>query len=102
MSRFSDAATESAIDRGLDDARGRVLAEGPVLEVHFPVANVPRDVAHGLDVRPTGYQLILEVGGHVRATNVTDWTPEIAFLQADANNTRARLWFVLTEDPIDA
>jgi hypothetical protein len=75
-------------------------AVGPWLEVHFAAAATTRDVQHGLDVVPTGYELLLEVGGYVRATNIMDWTTELAFLQADNANTRARLRFVLLREDL--
>lgn len=101
--RFLTADVAEGLQRQ-DEAPGEGFAAvGPWLEVHFPAANTDRDVQHALDEIPTGYHLILEVGGHVKASNLTAWTKDLAFLQADTTNTRVRLRFVLTrEDPIHA
>jgi len=99
---YSTPATEAAIARAIDDERGAILAEGPVLEVYFPVAGTRLDVAHRLGATPQGYVTLLEVGGSVRGIDVPQWTPELAYLVADANHTRARLFFVVTEVPINA
>lgn len=104
MTRYLDASVDEAFSRGEKESGPQAYFAhvGPWLDVLF-VSTLPRDVAHGLGVVPTGYQLILELGGAVRACNITDWTPDLAFLQADTANTRVRLRFVLTrEDPIDA
>ena len=78
-------------------------AVGPLLEVLFPVANTRRDVLHGLGAVPTGYQIVLEVGGQITGFDVVNWTADLAFLQASAANTRARLRFVVTpEEATDA
>ena len=100
--RFVDDDTGEAIGR-LEAAIAKpVVAVGPMLEVFFVAGGVARDVQHGLGVTPTGYLLLLEVGGHVCATDVELWNDTLAFLMADTPNMRARLRFVLTEVPSDA
>lgn len=101
--RFLTPAVDEALDRVQRAIEQRFSLVGPWLDIHFVAANTPRDVQHALDEIPTGYQVILEVGGHVRGANIMDWTKDLAFLQADAVNTRARLRFVVTrEDPSHA
>lgn len=104
------AGAERYLDRPESEAIGRLKAQiddvytqrGPVLEVLFPASGVARDIQHGLGVVPTGYVILLELGGQVRASSITSWSKDLAFLQADAANTRARLFFVTTEVPINA
>lgn len=101
---------ERYLERPASEGIGRLRAEiddvyrqrGPILEVLFAASGVARDVQHGLGAVPSGYVVLLELGGHVRASSITDWTTDLAFLQADAANTRARLFFVTTEVPLDA
>lgn len=93
---------EQAIGRLRDSQASPILAYGPVLEVFFPASATARDVQHGLGATPTGVLILLESGGAVRGMNVTDWTPDLAFLEADTANTRARVVFILTEVPTDA
>jgi hypothetical protein len=100
MSRpFADAGTQVALDRAIAEARGRIRQEGPVLEVEFPIADTARDIAHGLGRVPTGVIVVLQSGGVVTATDVARWTADLAYLAADTAHTRARLYFVVTEDP---
>lgn len=70
-----------------------LAALGPVLEVDFPEANTARDLAHGLQATPDGYVVVLQSGGVVQATRVHLWTSTIAWLQASADHTRARVQF---------
>jgi hypothetical protein len=94
--------TEEAIGRFRDELDDLPLARSHVLEVTFPAANTTRDVQHGMGQVPTGVIVIAAVGGNVRCSDLTTWTTDLAFLQADAANTRARLYFIVTEVPIDA
>ena len=68
-------------------------AIGPVLEVTFPAANTPRDLAHGLLAAPDGYLVVLQSNGLVQAVDVHLWTSRVAWLQATTANTRARVIF---------
>jgi hypothetical protein len=100
---FVDIETQRAIDRTIDEQAGRIQIEGPMLEVYFPAGvGVRRDVQHGLGTVPTGYQITLEVGGSVRAIDVEQWTPTLAYLEASDAGTRARLFFVTTDVPAKA
>lgn len=94
--------TEEAIGRLEDGLPEPFLDRSPVYEVTFPAANTARDVQHGMGVIPTGVIVLVAVGGNVRCSDLTRWTGELAFLQADAANTRARVYFVVTEVPINA
>lgn len=87
-----------ALDASVDDAKRALVslpfaAIGPVLEVVFPAATTARDIAHGLRATPDGYFVVLESGGFVRAIDVSRWTETIAWLEATAVNTRARVCF---------
>lgn len=105
--RYLDQAEAEALNR-LRSLPPGLAVVGPWLEVLFPAANTTRDVRHGLahhgvGVIPTGYEVIAQEGGHVRADALSTWTPEIATLKSDAANVRVRLRFILTlEDPTDA
>lgn len=83
-------AIESAIKLIPDSVP--VVAVGPVLEVAFTGIGV-RDVAHGLGVAPDGVWVLLQAGGTVVAAQVHLWSASVAWLQASAANTRARLCF---------
>jgi hypothetical protein len=98
---LEDINTEQAIGR-LRDHLATPWPRSVVFEVLFEKANTPRDIQHGMGVTPTGVVLLAVVGGNVRCSDLTTWTPELAFLQADAANVRARLYFVQTEVPINA
>lgn len=87
-----------AIDRAVRNALGHVKAEGPLLEVTFPSAAYRLDVAHGLGVVPTGYKVLFLQGGNIKAVDVAQWTDQVAYLESDADLTRARLYFVLTDE----
>lgn len=91
---FVDAATNQAV-KALHGALVGLpyAAIGPILEVVFPVANTRRDLPHGLGQVPDGYHVLLQSGGVLTATDVALWTPQVAWLMASANNTRARLIF---------
>lgn len=71
---------------------------GRVLEVHFPVANTPRDIPHGLSRVPDGYTVVLASEGLVHAVDVTTWTRDVVWLSATANNTRARIVFYTLQE----
>lgn len=70
-----------------------IAAIGPVQDVFFPTAGAARDVPHGLNRIPDGYFIVLQSGGFVKATTVSRWSDTIAWLDATANNTWARLCF---------
>jgi len=77
-----------------------IAAVGPVHELVFPVANVARDIPHGLGVVPDGYFIILQSGGVVQAVNVVNWTTQTAWLQANTNNTRLRVLFYRLQEGV--
>lgn len=86
-------------------ARARALqlpmaALGPVIEVQFPTAAVARDLPHGLDRVPDGYLVVLESGGCVKAVNVSRWSDTIAWMDATANNTWARICFYTLKEGV--
>ncbi len=87
-----------AIDQAVRNAVGRIQREGPVLEVTFPSMAFRVDVAHGLGQVPTGYHIVLQAGGLVQAVDVDQWTDTVAYLQATADYTRARVFFVVTDE----
>ena len=70
-----------------------IAALGPVIEVYFPTATTARDIPHGLDRVPDGYVVVLESGGFVKAITVDRWSDQIAWMNATADHTRARLCF---------
>lgn len=70
-----------------------IAAMGPVITVQFPSAGVARDLPHGLDRVPDGYLVVLESGGFVKGVNVSRWSDTIAWMDATANNTWARICF---------
>lgn len=89
---------DQASNKAVEGLRAEPLALpyaalGPIIEVAFPFAAVPRDVPHGLGQVPDGYHVLLESLGVLTAVDVAQWTRDIAFLQASANNTRARVLF---------
>ncbi len=100
--RYLDRDVEEALGRLRDQLADPYLERSAVFEVTFPAANTTRDVQHGMGQIPTGVSVIAAVGGHVRCSDLTTWTPDLAFLQADAANTRARVYFIVTEVPTDA
>lgn len=101
--RFGDVGSNEALDRALGALPQPYAFVGPLLEVAFPLANTRRDVRHRLGVIPTGYLVVLEQGGHIRAYDTVNWTTELAFLESDTANARVRLRFVVTlEAPVDA
>lgn len=100
--RYLPVEVEEALGRLRDGLPDMPIARSRVFEVLFPAANTTRDVQHGMGVIPTGVIVIAAVGGNVRCSDLTTWTTELAFLQADVANTRARIYFILTEVPTDA
>jgi hypothetical protein len=90
------------IHRLRDDPDSPFLDFGPMLEIHFKAASTRRDVRHGMDTIPTGFLVIAQQGGTVRSFDIANWTPDLAFLEATAADTRVRGCFVKTEDPTDA
>lgn len=73
------------------------------LEIVFPSSGVELDVEHGMGAVPIGVLVLAAEGGNVQCSRVAAWTETLAFLVADAANTRARVMFVRTvEEPIDA
>lgn len=101
MKRFVSADTRRAIESDRDETLKlrTVLTEGPALEVFFPATN-SLDVRHRLGIVPTGYVVLLQVGGSVEGIDVEKWTTDIAILKPSAAGVRARLYFVATEEPI--
>lgn len=85
----------------VNDALARVVLElqgpwaaptpGPV-EVTFPVADVPRQVRHGLGAVPAGFLVVLATDA-VYAVTPELWTEDLALLRSPVANTFARLWF---------
>lgn len=100
--RFIDVDAEEALGRLRDQLPSMPRARSRVFEVLFTAANKTRDIQHGMGVTPTGVVIIAAVGGAVRCSDLTTWTDRLAFLQADTAKTRARLYFILTEVPVDA
>lgn len=100
--RFVDRDTAAAIDQLRAENTSPILLYGPVLEIAFQASATRRDVQHGLKVIPTGFIVIATQGGNVQAFDLANWTPDLAFLSADANNTRVRGYFVVTEVPTNA
>jgi hypothetical protein len=92
--RFIEADVVEALKR-LRAERGPV---GPLLDVHFAVADLPRDVLHGLGVVPTGYAIECEQGGHAKAWAMVTWTPTVALLVADTNDTRIKIRFLRNDE----
>ncbi len=81
-----------------------ITRRGPVLAVHFPAAGTPRDVEHGLEAEPNGFQVVSSPTPVYRAPGKA-WTRQMAYLQADAVVTRRDVlvfFFVTSEDPLDA
>jgi hypothetical protein len=100
--RYLPPESAEGLKRLREESPSPILAYSRVLEVSFPAANVKRDVQHGLSATPTGVIVLLAIGGAVRGSDITSWSPTLAYLQADSANTRARVVFVVTEDPINA
>ena len=94
--------TAAALDRMRAQDTSPILLAGPVLEIAFPAAATRRDVQHGLGTIPTGFVVLATQGGNVQSFDLANWTSELAFLSADAANTRVRGYFVVTEEPRDA
>lgn len=101
--RFLPQPTAEALKRRSNDTVDVYRAVGPWIDVPFPKKNTIRDVQHRMPVTPNGYLLALTVGGNIQAVNLTTWTPTLAYLQADADNTVARICFVVTNEvPVNA
>lgn len=69
------------------------------LRVMFPVANVRRDIAHGLGVIPSGYHVIWS-DAPITAVAGLNWTPTIAYLQAPTANARAIIIFLVLRESV--
>lgn len=96
--REQDRAVEQ-VTRHLETGRAFL---GAVLQVTFPAANSKRDIAHGLGVVPDGYEIVF-ADAEIHASPGQLWTPDVAYLQANAANSRALVrFYVLREVPIDA
>jgi len=67
------------------------------LLVTFPAANTRRDIAHTLTVVPSGY-VVLWADAEIHATPGVLWTPDVAYLQANAANAHALLLFLVTRE----
>lgn len=103
LERYLDKPEAEGLKRARAERPEGFALVGPWLELPFPASGTPRDIQHGLGAVPNGYEVIFQIGGSVRASSVTSWTTELAFLQADAANTRAIVRFVRTgKDPINA
>lgn len=101
-SRFVDPAVAEVLHRQEGRPPAPWARYSAPIDVHFPAADTPREVAHGLGEVPDGYLVLWALVGDVNAENLTTWTDELAFLRADAANTRARIIFVTTrEEPRD-
>jgi len=97
--------TGSALDAIVTAVRKQLVrvplgVVGPVLEVVFPAANTPRDLAHGLGVVPDGYLVVLQSRGMIYAVDVDRWTTEVAWLQASVAQTRARVLFYRLQEGV--
>ena len=100
--RYIPAESATALDRLRSENRSPVLLYSPVYEIDFPAAGARRDVQHGMGTIPTGFLVLATQGGNVQAYDLANWTIDLAFLSADAANTRVRGVFVITEVPIHA
>jgi hypothetical protein len=89
--------TDRPIERRLDEAQVIPDVRGPLLEVTFPFANTPRDIAHGCGAIPTGVEVVYQTAC-VTATPGALWTRDVAWLQAPAANARARVRFLVTQE----
>lgn len=99
--RFIDDATAEALKRRETRLRQTRRQYGPVRVVDFPNAGAVRQVAHGLGVVATGYDVCWTTGA-VYASSLTDWTAAVALLTAPVANTRARLQFYVDTERDDA
>ncbi len=102
MRRGAPPDVADAIDRARANDRTPFQAFGPVMEVNFPSAGLERDLVHGLGAIPTGVLVVASEGGHVQVSRLAEWPNELAFLRADADNTRARVVFCITTEAINA
>lgn len=101
--RFLTAPTAEALKRRANDTVEFFRTRGPWIDVTFPKKNTVLDVQHRMVVTPNGYLPVLTVGGNIHAIDLTKWTPTVAYLQADADNTVARICFVVTNEvPVNA
>lgn len=100
--RYLDPAVAEALHRLRDEVPSPYLARSVVFEIAFPASGTRRDVQHGLAAVPTGFVSLGAQGGNVQLYDVAHWTPDLAFLSADAANTRVRGYFVITEVPANA
>lgn len=79
-----------------------VAVQSRRLRVRFPVANTRRDITHGLVQIPDGYRIEWATANIVATAGVL-WTPDLAFLQADAANAEAIITFyVSSQEAINA
>lgn len=93
---------DALVERVLGEVQGDGDYYGVPLSLTFPVANVPRDVVHGLGVVPDGYSLVF-ADAEIHAVPGTLWTDTLAYLQASANNAHAIIRFrVLRQRPATA
>lgn len=98
LDRSIPQETARAIDGVRQELSSRIRLEGPVVEVFFAAAGDAAAIAHGLGRVPDGYVVLMTIGGHVAATRVTEWTADLVWLVADADNTRARVYFVAVDE----
>jgi hypothetical protein len=92
--RFSDRQTNEAIARTGAAAIDLYSAASDPVWIAFPVNGAAVDIAHGLGAVPDGYVLL---GQDATVTRVRGqaWTRDTAYLQADADDSRALVIFVV-------
>ncbi len=99
--RFLEQPVAEALKRQQTELRPFWRDYARPVNVAFPAANVPRQVAHQLGTVPSGYVIVLATGD-LFALTPEKWTGTMAILTAPVANTRAVLMFyTLREDPID-
>jgi hypothetical protein len=65
--------------------------------VRFPLADTPRDIAHGCGAIPVGVEVVY-ANATIIATPGARWTRDRAWLQANAANATARVRFLVTSE----
>lgn len=98
--RFAGRESAEATDRVRQEMKALTAVDqcSASFDVLCQVAGDAVAIRHGLGRVPDGYLIFLEVGGHVMATRVLEWTTDLAFVVADTDNTRVRLAFVALKD----
>jgi hypothetical protein len=100
--RFLTPEVAEGLHRLRDEVPAPYVARSALFEIAFPASATRRDVQHGMGAIPTGFVSIGAQGGNVQLFDVATWTNELAFLSADAANTRVRGYFVIMEVPANA